>query len=66
MSELRICINCEHYADCLDASAGIDPIKNDGTCENWVEEVGLTSKEKKEIVGDREAHRIMVEGEEIL
>ena len=37
------------------------------TCDDWTDdnEVELTDEEKAEIVGDRRAHEIMVEGREI-
>jgi len=43
--------------------------EEDGACEDWVadsDEPVLTEQEQADIRGDREAHRIMVEGREIL
>ena len=65
MSKKCICGNCKHYDDCFNASGGIDQIKEDDTCEDYKEETWLTKEEEDEIIGDREAHRIMVEGREI-
>ena len=61
--EIRECQYCKHYEDCKDESAGIDPIKDDHTCEDWEEEVGLTKEEEDEIVGDREYHEKAERGE---
>ena len=55
------CETCKHGAYCADS----EPI---GTCANWTDpdEPDLTDDEKAGIAGDKEAHRIMVEGREIL
>ena len=65
MKKICNCGNCKHYNDCLNASGGIDQIKDDHTCEDWEEETWLTKEEEDEIIGDYEAHRIMVEGRDI-
>jgi len=31
----KICINCKSYEDCFNASAGIEQIKEDGTCSEF-------------------------------
>ena len=58
---MKNCGNCKHYNQdesyCM--ASGEDEIYPGDSCENW--ESGLTKEEEDEIIGDREAHRRMVE-----
>ena len=65
-----ICGFCRHW-DCDMLDCAIHPeygekLEQD-TCDDLTDdnEVELTDEEKAEIVGDRECHRHMVEGDEI-
>ena len=56
-----ICGTCKHWKYWCTTS-------KDDTCDDWTNdnEFELTDEEKRDIVGDRKAHEIMVEGREIL
>jgi len=64
-----ICGTCKYYNGdlCYCEARGEFDLYEKDTCDGWTDdnEGGLTDEEKAEIVGDREAHRIMVEGREI-
>jgi len=65
-----ICGTCKYYDcdECYCMVTGEFEMYEQDTCDNWTdpEEVELTDDEKQENAGDIEAHRIMVEGREIL
>ena len=68
MSEEQKCGNCKNWdSDMLYCPLYPDEETfEEDTCDDgWEDdnEGGLTEKEEKEIAGDIEAHRIMVEGE---
>jgi hypothetical protein len=42
--------------------SGKHEIYEEDTCEYWEDENVLTKEDEDAIIGDREAHRIMVEG----
>ena len=68
-----ICGNCKHYdSDMCDCEIHPKANKHDviaeqDTCDDWADpvEVELTEQEQADIIGDRKAHEIMVEGREI-
>ena len=52
-----ICETCKHYEYC----SNNDPeLWNDDTCNDWEDKVDREAQ--RDDAGDREAHRIMVEG----
>jgi len=67
MKKICNCGNCKHYnpdeSYCM--ARGEDEIYPEDSCEGWEDESGLTKEEEDEIIGDYEAHRIMVEGRDI-
>jgi len=60
------CGTCK-YCGCCDEQDALD-FYDLNTCDDWTDpdEVELTDDEKAGIAGDKEAHRIMVEGREII
>ena len=62
-----ICGTCKHYDsdECYCVARGEFELYEQDTCDGWTDdnEIELTDNEKAGIVGDREAHRRMVEGE---
>lgn len=59
-----ICGNCRHWNCDEDycMGSGKHEIYEEDTCEYWEDENVLTKEDEDAIIGDREAHRIMVEG----
>ena len=67
--EKYTCETCKYWncdEDYCMASGNHEMYEQD-TCEYWTDpnEDDLTEEERQSIIGDREAHRIMVEGREI-
>ena len=62
-----ICGTCKYYDsdECYCEARGEFGLCEQDTCDGWTDdnEVEPTEEEKADIVGDREAHRRMVEGE---
>ena len=65
MSNECICGNCKRYDSDENYCPLYGEVYEENTCDDWEDEVELTKEEEDEIIGDREAHRIMVEGREI-
>ena len=63
------CETCKHYnhkEDCCWLARDMFFAEDEHCCIYWEEEeIELTDEEKADIKGDREAHKIMVEGREI-
>ena len=58
----QICENCRFQESCRDRNPELE---DDDTCNDWEDndpQHRLTEAEKAGIIGDMEAHRIMVEG----
>lgn len=65
-----ICGTCKYYNSetwCCDLHLECGEVHEQDTCDDWTDpvEVELTEQEKADIIGDRKAHEIMVEGREI-
>jgi len=64
-----VCGTCKFYNSdlCYCEVTGEFDLYEQDTCDGWTDdnEVELTDEEKRDIKGDRKAHRIMVEGGEI-
>ena len=63
------CGTCKYWDcdECYCMATGNHEMYEQDTCDGWTDpdEPELTEQEQAEIRGDREAHRIMVEGREI-
>lgn len=63
-----ICENCKYYDpdECYCMATGKREMYEEDTCDGWTDPEWPeepTDKEKADIIGDRKAHEIMVEGD---
>jgi len=60
-----ICGNCKRYDSDNNYCPLHGEVYEEDTCDDWKGDNEFTEEEQQEILEDIEAHRIMVEGEEI-